>query len=137
MAVGKNRKSPRWLMFFAEAVSSFIRQALAAQVATVRGWLESAKDPVLEEHRAGLDTWSKSAGDALIKTRGLATVRGELWEKREELAEGFTRERDALHRALAEHADKAELGRDWADLFFRVRHADDEPAPAGGPEPTT
>src|SRR5262245_20978551 len=99
-AVKKDLTAPRWLQFFNIAVSKFIRQRLANQVQTVRGWLRSS-DPVLDKHRTALDTWSKAADDALVQTRAVATVRGEAWIAREEMAEDLTRERDGLHDALS------------------------------------
>src|SRR5690349_5453945 len=104
-AVKKDRTSARWKQFFRDlAVSQFIRQALDRQVSTVRGWLGASQDPVLEQHRAELERWSKVAEAALEQTRGSSAVRGEAWVAREELAEGLTRERDGLRDALAARA---------------------------------
>jgi hypothetical protein len=120
LACGKDRSSPRWRMFFDVAVSVFVRQALSSQVARVRGWLTSAKDPVLDEHRAPLDRWSKAAADALDRTSGTAVMRGQVQVKREELATSLTRERDGFRDALAARARERGLARDWPDLFFRT-----------------
>ena len=98
-----------------------MRQGLARQVATVRGWVEGAKDPVLDEHRDELRRWAEAADKALVDTRGAAaTRRGELWQRREELADTLTRERDSLRDALAELARDKRLPRDWPDVFFRA-----------------
>jgi hypothetical protein len=119
--VQKDRKSARFRQFFPVAASSFVRQGLARQVATVRGWVDGAKDPVLDKHRDELRRWAEAADKALIDTRGsAATRRGELWQRREELADTLTRERDSLRDALAEVAREKRLPRDWADMFFRV-----------------
>ncbi|HZX00642.1 MAG TPA: hypothetical protein VFF45_00195 [Bacilli bacterium] len=117
-AVDKNRSAARWTQFFNVAVSRFIRQALRVQVERVGGWLKS-NDPVLEQHRAGLTTWSKAAGDALQQTAAVATMRGAARMAREQLAEDLTRERDGLHDALSARARERGLPRDWPDLFFR------------------
>lgn len=82
--------------------------------------LGASQDPVLEQHRAELERWSKVAEAALEQTRGSSAVRGEAWVAREELAEGLTRERDGLRDALAARARERDLPRDWPDLFFRV-----------------
>jgi hypothetical protein len=136
LAVGKDRSSARWLQFFTQSVSKFVRQRLSTQVERVRGWLQSS-DTVLEAHRKPLDTWSKAAGDALVQTRGVAVVRGEARMAREELAEDLTRERDGLHDAMSAIARERKLPREWPDLFFRVqsRSAGEEApeAPAAAP----
>ncbi len=118
LAVDKDRSVARWTQFFSVAVSKFVRQALPKQVGRVFGWLES-KDPVLDKHRADLETWAKAADAGLKKTTAVATVRGEARMGREELAEDFTRERDGLHDALTARARDKGLPRDWADQFFR------------------
>lgn len=119
-AVQKDHRAARWLQFFSVAVSSFVKQALARQIATVKGWLTSSKDPVLEKHRANLETWSARADGALVKTRGTALVRGEAHQAREELAAELTRERDGLHEALSARARERQLPRSFADVFFRT-----------------
>jgi hypothetical protein len=136
LAVGKDRKGKRWLQFFKVPVSSFVRQALATQVATVRGWLEEGDDEVLEKHRAELQRWATAADDALVRTRGSAAQRrGQLWQRREELADALTRERDSLHEALSARARERDLPRNFANAFFRKSTrrrrsaADDEQPP--------
>lgn len=120
LAVGKDRKSKRWLQFFKVPVCSFVRQALATQVATVRGWLAEGDDELLDKHRKELERWATAADDALVKTRGSAAQRrGQLWQRREELADALTRERDSLHEALSAHARERNLPRSFADAFFR------------------
>lgn len=141
MAVQKDHRAARWLQFFPIAVSSFVKQALARQVVTVKGWITSSKDPVLEKHRANLETWAARADDALVKTRGTALVRGEAHQAREDLAAELTRERDGLHEALSARARDRELPRDWADVFFRTEsrprsaseRASDDSAAQGSP----
>lgn len=61
-----DHKHPRWIMFFLVAVSTFIRQAFAAQVARVRGWLAGAKDPLLEKHAPPAPVATTYAPDAGI-----------------------------------------------------------------------
>ncbi len=135
-AVGKDRGSLRWLAFFVRSVTRFIRMALVDQVARVRGWLSSSKDPVLELHRAELDKRVTAADLAVVSTRGLAVGRGENWQRRAELAEDLTRERDGLHDALSGVARDKKLPRHWADLFF-ARERRTRPEPAGGGGGTT
>lgn len=132
LAVGKNRSSPRWLQFFKLAVSRFIRTALPAQVLTVQGWFTST-DPVLVAHRPDLERWANAADSALVKDRGLAVSRGENWQRRTELCEGLTRDRDGLHATLVDRAADRTLDRGWPDVFFRVVHRTSEPAPAPPP----
>ncbi|MBI4614295.1 MAG: hypothetical protein HY720_11845 [Planctomycetes bacterium] len=132
-AVGKDRSSARWRTFFTVPVSQFVKWALGREVAAVKGWLASSKDPVLEKHREPLAKWSTGAGDAVVATRALGPRRGEVWQAREELAEALTRERDGLHAELTKLGQDRKLPRDWPDTFFRVerRHAAPEPpAPA-------
>jgi hypothetical protein len=118
--VSKDRSSARWLQFFAQSVSKFVRQRLSTQVERVRGWLQSS-DAIVEAHRGPLDTWSRAAGDALVQTRAVAVARGEARIGREELAEDLTRERDGLHDALSAIARERKLPREWPDLFFRTQ----------------
>lgn len=134
LAVRKDTSSSRWLQFFTVSVSAFIRQALAKQVAKVRAWLDAkVTDPVLDHHRASLDTWSKAADSAIVQTNGLALVRGGAQIVREQMADDLTRERDGLHTLLAQRARERGFPRDWPNLFFktesRKRAAEpDEPA---------
>jgi len=139
IAVGKDKSAPRWTKFFSSAVSRFVRQALPKQVQSVKGWLDAGNDPILQKHKPELSKWSDAADAALTKTRGTAVARGDAWEKREEMADSLTRERDGLHEALRAHARDKGLPRTWADTFFRVERkggsaaeaeASDE-APAG------
>lgn len=120
LAVDKDTKAARWTKFFSSAVSRFVRQALPKQVQAVKAWIETGSDPVLQKHKKDLTKWCGAASDALTKTRGTAVARGEAWEKREEMAESLTRERDGLHEALAAHARDKGLPRSWPDTFFRV-----------------
>lgn len=122
LAVNKDRTSPRWRQFFSGAVSAFVKQALDKQVQTVQGWLQAppGRDALLDQHRPALQQWATAAQDAITQTRGLATARGQVLLKREELAESLTRERDGLHEALAQRARDRGLGRDWPELFFRT-----------------
>jgi hypothetical protein len=143
-AVGKDKTSPRWIKFFSITVSRFVRQALPKQVQRVKGWLEASNDQVLEKHRNDLTKWSTAADAALTKTRGTSVARGDAWEKRAEMAESLTRERDGLHEALAARAREVGLPRAWPDTFFRVERrggaaedaAEPEPPEAGAATPT-
>lgn len=119
LACSKDRESARWKQFFAEAVSKFVRKALAAQVLTVQGWLTSS-DEVLLRHKAGLERWVGVADAALVRDRALSLRRGENWERRKGLCAALTRERDALHAALVRRAVERKLSRGWPDTFFRV-----------------
>lgn len=134
IAVGKDKTSPRWTKFFPSAVSRFVRQALPKQVQSVKGWLEAGTDPVLQTHKPELSKWSTAADAALTKTRATAVARGDAWEKREEMADSLTRERDGLHEALAAHARDKGLPRTWPDTFFRVERRGSAAEDAGEPE---
>lgn len=117
---GKDRKSARWRLFFSLPVGRFIRQRFSKQVATVFGWFEAVPDdPLLASHREPLEKWAKRADKAIVATRAVGAKRGQNWVRREELAEDLTRERDALHEALAARARERKLPRSWPDLFFR------------------
>jgi hypothetical protein len=118
--VSKDKTAPRWTKFFSHAVSRFVRQALPKQVQVVKGWIEAGSDPVLQKHKKDLSKWSDAADAALTKTRATAVARGDAWEKRAEMADSLTRERDGLHEALAAHARDKGLPRAWPDTFFRV-----------------
>jgi len=119
LAVGKDRSAARWTQFFKQPVSRFIRQALPEQVMLVRGWL-AIEDAVLIAHRAGLDTWSASAQEALTRTAATAAPVGAARLSREQLADDLTRERDGLEDALSARARELKLPREWPSLFFRV-----------------
>jgi len=116
--VGKQRDHKRWTQFFKMPVSHFVRMRLSEQVTTVRGWL-GAKDAVLETYRAELTRWVEATDQALVATKATSNVRGQAWQAREQLAEDMTRERDALHEALAALGRENQLERSWPDLFFR------------------
>jgi hypothetical protein len=122
-AVAKDRTSARWRTFFAEPVSSFVKQALATQVRTVRGWLALPADAALEPLRPTLTTWADAADAAQTQTASVGASRGQVWQAREALAEALTRERDGLHSALGQRARDRNLARDWPDLFVLVRRA--------------
>ena len=118
--VKDDRSSSRWLQFFPDSPSQLIRLPLNDQVAIVQGWLAASSDPVLENHRAPLTSWSTTASTALVNTRAVSTTRGQVWQAREKLGSSLTASRDALHRMLAERAAQRGLSRAWPDLFFLV-----------------
>lgn len=117
-AVGKNRQSQRWTRYFDEAPNRFVKQDLRDQVKKVNGWL-ATQDPVLEPFREGLALWAGEAQKALDKDEVLKQATAELVLQREAFAKRLTQARDAIHRALAQRAEERDLGRDWADGFFR------------------
>lgn len=119
LAVGKNRKAPRWLQFFPRPVSRFVRQPRVVLVKAVRGWLTS-QDPVLGRYRTDLERWSQSADLALVETSAVAIVRGDAHQTRDALAVELTQERDQLHDDLSAIARERGLSREWPDMFFRV-----------------
>ncbi|MCU0694763.1 MAG: hypothetical protein MUF54_25605 [Polyangiaceae bacterium] len=149
LAVGWDAASSRCKQFFCVAVSRFVRQALHKQVKAVLGWVGSAKAPVLDKHKEGLERWAKKkADDALNQTAALAIVRGEAATSRAQLAEDLTADRDGLRDALAARARDRGLPRTWLDVFFRTESrrsgADAEPEcespeqpPAEPPGPRT
>lgn len=135
LAVAKDRTDPRWRTHFRDSSpSEFNRQPLADQARTVRGWLEQSKDAVLEANRGALESATARTERALARQAALATKRGELWQKREEVARFLTEERDRLRDDLAGVARSKRLGRMWASTFFRVTARAEKPAPppAGG-----
>ncbi len=117
-AVGKDRQSARWTRYFGTAPNRFVKQDLRDQVKSVRGWL-ATQDPVLEPFRAELVKWADEAQKALDKHEVLKQATAELTLRREAFAKRLTQARDAIHRALAQRAEERDLGRDWADGFFR------------------
>lgn len=117
-AVGKNRQSARWTRYFDEAPNRFVKQDLRDQVKKVNGWL-ATQDPVLEPFREALVLWVGEAQKALDKDEVLKQATAELTLRREAFAKKITQARDAVHRALAQRAEERDLGRDWADGFFR------------------
>lgn len=120
LACGKDRQSNRWTQFFRERVSEFTKMALSEQTSRVNGWLTSASDPVLENHRADLTKWATSAATALTNTAGLSSLRAQVWQKREQLAKDLTDGRDKLEAALGDRARERGLPREWPATFFRV-----------------
>jgi len=125
-ACEQDRESPRFKRFFAKPPLAFVKQALAKQVTAVFGWLSVNDDDVLEAHRLDLQERATSARAAQDATSALGPLRGTNQARRAKLADDLTRERDGLHRQLAEIADEKNLGRTWADLFFKKTRRDDE-----------
>jgi len=115
--VGGDLSAERWRRFFEMPVGSFIRQALARQVVAVAKWL-GHDDPILENHREALAQWSAAAQAAVQDTQSLATTRAKNQIGREQLAEDLSRERDALHCALVELGESAQLPITWPEAFF-------------------
>jgi hypothetical protein len=126
--VGKDRTARRWVQHFSTTVSKFVRQALGKQVTSVKAWLGSSTDPVLERHRETLTLWSGRADDAIVATKGTALARGSAWVAREDLAEGLTAARDGLYETLAARARERGLDREWPGVFFRKTPASSSPA---------
>jgi hypothetical protein len=126
--VDKDRTSRRWLQYFSMPVSRFIRQALSAQVATVKGWLglPLGTDPLLDQHRELLQSRVDRADKASTDTRGLTPLRGTLWQQRTQLAESLTQSRDELRDVLGQRARELKLGRTWPDAFFKQAVSTDE-----------
>ena len=74
---------------------------------------------MLEPFREALVLWVGEAQKALDKDEVLKQATAELTLRREAFAKKITQARDAVHRALAQRAEERDLGRDWADGFFR------------------
>jgi hypothetical protein len=125
--VGKDRTSRRWTQHFSVVVSKFVRQALGKQVTSVRAWLDSSTDAILERHRETLTLWGNRADAALVATKATAIPRGNAWVAREDLAEGFTAARDGLYETLAARAREHSLDRSWPDIFFRKTKSGSSP----------
>lgn len=117
LAVGKDRKSPRWTTFFKAPVSAFVRQPLADQIKDVGGWF-SSQDPALAPHRDTLTTWHAVAKQASDAEGAILTAHGERRQRREALGARLTDARDALHDQLSARARERGLDRSWADNFF-------------------
>lgn len=131
----QDRTALRFTRFFPKAPYAFIRQALHKQIAGVMGWLGQS-DEALEPFRVELQARATRARDALDATAALHPKRGAVDGARAQLAEDFTRDRDALHRELQQIAADKSLPRDWADAFFRSSSKrSDEPEPTP-PTPT-
>lgn len=135
-ACDQNRQAPRFTRFFAKPPMAFVKQALAKQVTAVFGWLSVNDDDVLEAFRADLQERATNARNAQDATSAIGPLRGTNQARRAKLAEDLTRERDGLHRQLAELADEKNLGRGWADLFFKKTRRDDDDDEAPTPAPT-
>lgn len=117
-AVEGDQRSERWRRFFTVPVHRFVRQALRTQVTMVEGWL-AEDDPTLEPYREALANWIRAATVSLDDARKLAVTRAETMIRREHLAEDLSRERFALHSALALYAGEQHLPDTWPRAFFR------------------
>ena len=120
LAVGKDRQAPRFTAFFPKAPSKLVEEPLTDEVGRVEGWVSSSSDPVLLEHKDALTHLAAISRAALTATAGVPIKRLERDQRWQALCTSLTERRDALHRKLAELAQELGLGRDWADLFFRV-----------------
>lgn len=116
----KDRESPRFTTYFPVPPSQQVRMPLGDQLDTVRGWLSTTTEPTLEMYRADLVSWVETADTALARQESTSVQRGQLWQQRETLATDLTRERDSLHRALAQRAAERGYPRTWPDLFFKL-----------------
>ncbi len=136
-ACNQDRQSPRFTRFFAKPPAAFVKQALSKQVTAVFGWLSVTDDDVLEAFRVELDDRAKAVRAAEDATSAVGPLRGANQARRAKLADDLTRERDGLHRQLADIADTKNLGRTWADLFFKkTRRAHDDESPPPEPIPS-
>ena len=136
-ACNQDRQAARFTRFFAKAPTAFVKQALDKQVTAVFGWLTVSDDDVLETYRADLQARATSARSAQDATSAVAPLRGSNQARRAKLADDLTRERDGLHRQLGDIAEQKNLGRTWADLFFKKTRRDEEEdeGPTPGPTP--
>ncbi len=136
-ACNLDRQAPRFTRFFAKPPMAFVKQALSKQVTAVFGWLSVTDDDVLESFRVELLERATNARTAQDATSAVGPLRGANQARRAKVADDLTRERDGLHRQLAEIADAKDLGRTWADLFFKkTRRADDDESPTPEPNPS-
>lgn len=133
-AVG-DRKAPRFVGFFPSAPSRWVAQPFDKQIVGVRGWLATSGEVVLEQHRENLTRRLDTATAAQTAVAAVAPARGLNWQMRRDFADPFTRQRDGLHRDLAERAAEKNLPRDWPDAFFRVESREPS-APSTPPTPT-
>lgn len=125
-AVGKDRKSTRWLGFFKESVSRFNDGPLSDQAGTVKGWLAASSDPVLLAHRPALEAALTRVDEAIARDQAQETWRGNLHVERDTLASWLTAQRDALEEELSALARADGLPRDWPASFFRVSKKKEE-----------
>jgi hypothetical protein len=131
LAVDKIRTSGRWTQFFGtHTITSFTKQSLSTQVATVRAWA-GITDSVWAPHQAETLKWAVAAETALAETNNTAIIRGQAAIAEEAFAADLTRERDGLCAELGERGRERKLNRDFPDAFFRVdRRPRAEIAPA-------
>lgn len=117
VVLADDRKHPRWVQFFKMTPSAFVRQPLEDQVRAVRGWL-STEEPTLAASREALAALCTEAegifAEEAAQGHAVAALRG----RRDDVAGALTKQRDALHRRLAEVAAERDLERSWADGFF-------------------
>ena len=132
LALRHKTGSEQWRLYFRNStLSRFVRQAFAAQVGAVEGWLGTSGHAVFETHRPAITRLVQAARAALTATDAAAIPLGEWQIARAVFVEDMTRERDGLWAALDERRRERGLSRDWPDLFFRV-----ESSSSGGSEPT-
>ena len=135
-ACDQDRQAPRFTRFFAKPPMAFVKQALSKQVTAVFGWLNVKDDDVLESFRVDLQDRATNARAAQDATSAIGPQRGANQARRAKLTDDLTRERDGLHRQLAEIAEQKNLGRTWADLFFKKTRRDDEEEAPSEPTPS-
>lgn len=116
--VKKVRTHPKWLKFFTEAPSRFVRQPLDEQARAAHTWVADP-DPLVDGHRVELGRWGQAAEAVVQEDRATRMSTADLRDERSTFAAELTRKRRALHRLLAERADERGLSPTWADSFFR------------------
>ena len=79
--VKKIRTHPKWLKFFPEAPSRFVRGPLDEQARAAKVWVADP-DPVLDPHRAELDRWATAAEGVVQDDRATRLATADLHEAR-------------------------------------------------------
>ncbi|MDX9724337.1 MAG: hypothetical protein RBU37_26550 [Myxococcota bacterium] len=120
LALAKDTSNPRWRAHFDQRLSSFVRQPLHAQMLKVKSWLSASSDPVLETFRERLSSTVSAVESSLAKLEERRLITAARHQRRIQLAEKLTAERDALHDELSSIAREKGLDRNWPNAFFYV-----------------
>jgi hypothetical protein len=138
-------KAPLYRRYFSAAPWTFVRMALEAEMARVRGWVDSlASEPnqKLKDMGAQLATLITQGEAALERRRKAENARDDHRVRSiTSIIEEINTRRAALYGQLASKAAEAGLPLDWPSHFFRRTSHIKEATPAASadpkPDPTT
>ncbi len=119
----KDRTSTRVTHYLRQAPYAIVRLGLASELEVVREWPESLKNETDEALKAFAPKFTDmiAKGDAAVSALGKAeNARSEFRMRSIELlVEKLNGERMKLHTQLAGRANEKNLGKYWADGFFK------------------